>query len=75
MNKVYIDEIKDNFESFAIDIGINNIKRLEIGFVSQDSYIKGLISTITLHALENLIIFNDEQYENLIGICNTIRHD
>lgn len=74
MSKAYLDEIKEGFEDFALDSGLSNINRLKAGFVSDVNYVKGIISTITLHALSNSIIFNKEQIENLIGICNILRH-
>lgn len=74
MNNVYIDELKTNFENYAVMVGIDNIKRIRVGYVSDKDYVRGILSTISLHALSNVVIFNDEQLQNLIKICNTVRH-
>lgn len=74
MNNIYIEELKDKYKDFALSVSIANAKRLQAGFVSQDSYVKNLMTTITLHALDNLKIFTNEQCQNIIGICNTLRH-
>lgn len=74
MNKAYLDEIQEHFESFVLSSGLANIERIKAGFVSDDSYVKGIIATITLHALSNAIIFDESRLENIIGICNILRH-
>lgn len=74
MNSAYIEELKEKYEDFAFSVGIANAKRLKAGFVSQDAYVKGIMTTITLHALDNLRIFTNEQHQNIIELCNTLRH-
>lgn len=74
MNNAYIEELKSNFENYAIMAGIDNIKRIRVGYISDDAYVRGILSTITLHALSNLIIFDKERLQKLIKICNTVRH-
>lgn len=71
---VYLDEIVDNFEDFALSAGLSNMARLQAGFVSTDNYVKGIMSTIALHALSNIIIFDKYRKENLISICNKLKH-
>lgn len=74
MNNAYIEELKSNFESYAVMVGIDNIKRIRVGYISDKDYVKGILSTITLHALSNLVIFDEERLQKLIKICNTVRH-
>lgn len=74
MNKVIPEELENSYREHAYGVALANAKRLQMGMVSQCDYVKGLLTTISLHALSNLIIFDCDRREKLIGICNTLRH-
>lgn len=74
MNKVYQEELENSYREYANGVALVNAKRLQAGLVSQCDYVKGLLTTMSLHALSNLIIFDCERREKLIEICNTLRH-
>ena len=68
--------IREDFTKYAIQANEVNIQRAEFGFVQTDcNFIKTMISTICIHAMENNLIFNDIQFSNIINIINRLSHD
>ena len=73
MQESYIHEIEDNFNDYLTKLSLANIKRTEAGFISTDeNSVKTMLSAITIHALPNLPIFNDEQLSNIMFIINSL---
>lgn len=75
MEETYIEIVQEEFKEFVISSLTNNIKRLSFGVISTDDYVKGIMSTVTLHALYNIEIFTVDRLENMKSIINTIKHN
>lgn len=66
----------NNFDAINIEINNININRANAGFVNTDcDFVKTMFSSICIHCLNNLFIFNNEQINNLNNIINRIKYD
>lgn len=76
MDTNFIDAIRNDFEGLLINNNLANIQRAEFGFITNDcSFVKSVVSTMCMHALDNPDIFNKEQTNNIINIINILSHD
>ena len=68
--------ILENIEELNIKINDINIQRAKFGFINTDcNFIKTMLSSICVHCISNLFIFNNEQIINLNNIINRINYD
>lgn len=75
MDTTFIKAVRDNFTGLVINANAASIKRAEFGFVNTDcDFVKSMIGTICLHAIENPLIFDEEQSNNIINLINTITY-
>ena len=75
MDTTFIKAVRDNFTGLVINANAASIKRAEFGFVNTDcGFVKSMIGTICLHAIENPLIFDEEQSNNIINLINTITY-
>ena len=71
----FIDAVRNNFEDLVINANFASVQRAEFGFVNKDcDFIKSMLGTICLHAIENPLIFDEEQSNNIINLINTITY-
>lgn len=73
-----MDKIKPNlsdFECITSKFHENNIRISELGFVITDKdYNKTLLASICIHMLDNLSIFDNAQYNNLMDVINYVSY-
>lgn len=73
-----MDNIKfdlSNFEFITSKFYENNIRINELGFVITDKdYNKTLLASICIHMLDNLSIFDNVQYNNLMDVINHVSY-
>lgn len=62
----------DNYNSLLIDMQSNNIKRLELGFISDDCV--PMLFSILIHCMENVEIFNTTQLNNISNFINKLSY-
>lgn len=75
MDNNFINAVRNNFEGLVIDANTASIQRAEFGFVNTDcNFVKSMVGTICLHAIENPHIFDEEQSNNIINLINTIAY-
>lgn len=75
MDTTFIKAVRDNFTGLVINANAASIKRAEFGFVNTDcAFVKSMIGTICLHAIENPLIFDEEQSNNIINLINIITY-
>ena len=75
MDTTFIKAVRDNFTGLVINANAASIKRAEFGFVNTDcDFVTSMIVTICLHAIENPLIFDEEQSNNIINLINTITY-
>lgn len=75
MDTTFIKAVRDNFTGLVINANAASIKRAEFGFVNTDcNFVKSMIGTICLHAIDNPDIFTEKQYNNIINLINNISH-
>ena len=71
----FIKVFNENFITMLANANNASISRAELGFVNSDyDFIKSMIGTICIHALENPDIFNKSQSINIINLINSISH-
>lgn len=69
----FINAVRNNFESLVINANFASVQRAEFGFVNKDcDFIKSMIGTICIHALDNPLLFNKEQSVNIRELINII---
>ena len=75
MDANFIDAVNEDFTKLVIDANEVNIQRAEFGFVNKDcDFIKSMLSTICVQAMQNPDIFNEEQSNNIMYIINKLSH-
>ena len=76
MDTNFINTVRNNFENLVINANVASVKRAEFGFVNKDcDFIKSMIGTICIHALDNPDIFNKVQANNIVGLINKLSND
>lgn len=71
----FIKAVRDDFTGLVINANTASVKRAEFGFVNKDcDFIKSMLGTICLHAIDNPDIFTEKQSNNIINLINTISH-
>ena len=75
MDTNFIDAVRSNFEGLVIDTNAASVQRAEFGFVNKDcDFIKSMLGTICIHAMQNPDIFNEEQSNDIMYIINKLSH-
>lgn len=75
MDTNFINAVRNNFEDLVINANIASVQRAEFGFVNKDcDFIKSMLGTICLHAIDNSDIFNEEQSNNIVNLINILSH-
>lgn len=75
MNTNFINAVRSNFEGLVIDANAASVQRAEFGFVNKDcDFIKSMLGTICVHALNNPDIFNKQQSNNIVNLINILSH-
>ena len=75
METNFIKAVRNDFTGLVINANAASVKRAEFGFVNEDcDFVKSMIGTICLHAIENPLIFDEEQSNNIINLINTITY-
>ena len=75
MDTNFIDAARSNFEDLVINANAASVQRAEFGFVNKDcDFIKSMLGTICLHAVDNPDIFNEEQSNNIVNLINILSH-
>lgn len=75
METNFIKAVRNDFTRLVINANAASVKRAEFGFVNKDcDFVKSMIGTICLHAIENPLIFDEEQSNNIINLINTINY-
>lgn len=76
MDTDFIKAVRDDFTGLVINANVASVKRAEFGFVNKDcDFVKSMIGTICLHAIDNPDIFTEKQSNNIINLINTISYD
>lgn len=75
MDTNFIDAVRNNFEDLVIGANAASVQRAEFGFVNKDcDFIKSMLGTICIHALNNPDIFNKQQSNNIVNLINILSH-
>ena len=75
MNTNFINAVRNNFEDLVIGANAASVQRAEFGFVNKDcDFVKSLVGTICIHALDNPDIFNETQSNNIVSLINHLSH-
>lgn len=62
-------------EDMLIAANSASVQRAEFGFVNKDcDFVKSMLATICIHALDNKDIFTESQYNNIVNLINGINH-
>lgn len=72
----FVNVVRNDFEDLAINANAASIHRAEFGFVNTNcDFIKSMLGTICIHALDNPDIFNNIQFNNIVSIINKLSYD
>lgn len=73
MTNVILDARLEDTHELVVEINNINLKRADLGFVMTDcNYIKTMLATVCLHALENPLIFNTDRKGKIVELINNI---
>lgn len=76
MDTNFIDAVCNDFQGMLIAANEVSIKRAEFGFVNTDcDFVKSMIGTICLHAIENIFVFDKKQFINIRELINIISNE
>lgn len=62
----------DEYNGLLADMQSANIKKLELGFISDDCV--PMLFSILIHCMENVEIFNDTQFNNISNFINKLSY-
>lgn len=62
----------DDYNSLLADMQSDNIKRLELGFISDDCV--PMLFSILIHCMENIEVFNSTQLNNIFNFINKLSY-
>lgn len=62
----------DDYNSLLADMQSDNIKRLELGFISDDCV--PMLFSILIHCMENIEVFNSTQLNNISSFINKLSY-
>lgn len=62
----------DDYNSLLVDMQSDNIKRLELGFISDDCV--PILFSILIHCMENIEVFNSTQLNNISNFINKLSY-
>lgn len=72
----FVNVVRNDFEDLVINANVASIHRAEFGFVNTGcDFIKSMLGTICIHALDNPDIFNNIQFNNIVSIINKLSYD
>ena len=75
MENDFIKAVRDDFTGLVINANAASVKRAEFGFVNKDcDFIKSMLGTICIHALDNPDIFTKQQSNNIVNLINILSH-
>lgn len=72
MNDKLRQTLIDDYNGLLANIQSDNIKRLELGFISDDCV--PMLFSILIHCMENIEIFNDTQLNNISNFINKLSY-
>lgn len=64
--------LTDDYKSLLADMQSDNIKRLELGFISDDCV--PMLFSILIHCMENIEVFNSTQLNNISNFINKLSY-
>lgn len=62
----------DDYNSLLADMQSDDIKRLELGFISDDCV--PMLFSILIHCMENIEVFNSIQLNNISNFINKLSY-
>lgn len=62
----------NDYNSLLADMQSDNIKRLELGFISDDCV--PMLFSILIHCVENIEVFNSTQLNNISNFINKLSY-
>lgn len=62
----------DKYNDILANMQVDNIKRLELGFISDDC--NSMLFSILVHCIENIEIFNITQLNNISNFINKLNY-
>lgn len=75
MNTNFNNVVRTGFESMLIAANSASIERAKFGFINKDcDFVKSMLGSICIHALDNKDIFTKSQYNNIVNLINNISH-
>ena len=75
MDTNFIDAVRNDFQGMLIAANEASIRRAEFGFANKDcDFVKSMLGTICIHAMENPDIFNKIQSNNIVNLINVLSH-
>lgn len=72
MNDKLRQTLIDDYNGLLANIQSDNIKRLELGFISDDCV--PMLFSILIHCMENIEIFNSTQLNNISNFINKLSY-
>ena len=72
MDNESVKTLIDNYNSLIADMQSDNIKKLELGFISDDCI--PMLFSILVHCIENIDIFNSKQLNNISNFINKLTY-
>lgn len=72
MNDKLRQTLIDDYNSLLADMQSDNIKRLELGFISDDCV--PMLFSILIHCMENIEVFNSTQLNNISNFINKLSY-
>ena len=75
MNNNFNNVVRSGVEDMIIAANSASVQRAEFGFVSKEcDYVKSVIGSICIHALDNFNVFNESQTKNIISLINDLSY-
>ena len=63
----------DKVSNMMVKVNENNINAKELGFAGSDCiYVKSILTSICWHALQNLVLIEEDRRDNLVELINKI---
>lgn len=73
MDSKFNEVLYDKVCHMMLDIHDDNINATELGFaVSECVYVKAILTSICWHALQNLVLIEEDRKDNIVEIINKI---
>lgn len=73
MDAKFNEILYDKVSKMMIRLNDNNVSALQLGFAISDCvYVKTILTSICWHALQNLVLVEEDRKDNLVEIINKI---